>query len=108
MSPPQLPRNVPICYIFHPVAVDIFEFRRMEFNGIIHDIIQGRFSQVFHFQEPLVRDLRFNNSTGSFRCSDIIGVVFYFFQQSFFFQFFFDLFTHFEAIHTSIMQAVVV
>ena len=102
MSPPQLTADTPVLDVLHPVTVCILELRRIELQVVIHNRSQSDLCQVFHLQEPLHRQFRFDRHIGTFRVTYLIFISFYLFQQAGSFQVFFDLCTNIETIHADI------
>ena len=98
MPPPELSADAPVAYIFHPVAVKVPEFRRIEFDLIVHHYFQRGCGQVLHTYPPLQAQARFNNRIGTFTIAHFTGIILRFNEVSLCFQFYHYLLTGFKAV----------
>ena len=105
MSPPQLTADTPVLDVFHPMTIGILKLRRIELDVVLHHRFQSDLCEVFHLQEPLHRQLRFDRHIGAFGETDFIFISFHLFHQAGSLQVFFDLLTNIETVHTDIQTA---
>ena len=61
MSPPQLPRDVPVANVLQPVDVHSLPSLRQDANRTVAHCFQRRLRERFHFHEPLIRQSRLYN-----------------------------------------------
>ena len=63
-------------------SVGVFVFFGNKADDVVHNGSKALFCKVFHLDEPLQRQTRLDRHLCALGQSDIIGVVFFFFEQS--------------------------
>src|SRR5947208_13632915 len=65
MTPPELPRDVPVSNVLEPVHVHAFPLLREDPDGAVAQPLECGFRQRFHLHEPLVREARLDHGVGA-------------------------------------------
>ncbi|EKD83109.1 MAG: hypothetical protein ACD_39C00886G0003 [uncultured bacterium] len=99
MSPPQLTADTPVSYVFHPVQVNTDPAVWRKAQSSAFNRFYGLFGEWFHFYEPLIREVWFDNSLAALTMANCQLMVFYFFEQAEFAKLFNNSRTSCEAIH---------
>ena len=101
VTPPKLTRNYPVVDIFHPLKEGIVETWWVEINLIVCILVGNSiFGQLVHLNEPLCRQTWFNRHTCTLWVTNWVSHLFDFDKGTDLFQFFYNSFACFKAVHT--------
>ena len=84
------------------MAVGVFEFSGYEFDVIVHYGGESRLDNFFHLHEPLHGQFGFYHRIRALGVSNLVDVVFHFFDESCLVEINHDLFSDIETVHADI------
>ena len=108
VSPPELTRNTPVLYIFHPIKICLFKALWNKFNLSLLNRLYSGMRQRLHIYEPLHGKHWLNYRLAAVAMSHVMNIILNLNQLAALFKALNQLFTAFKAIQALIFPGILI